>query len=74
MAFTPSLTYKGRPLVRCGNDIYYGSMLPVVIRNRVYPAILGASPGLVRRTIHSTTTAAAMVITETRLTRCRIIF
>ena len=26
MAFTPSLTYKGRPLVRCGNDIYYGSM------------------------------------------------
>lgn len=26
MAFTPKLTYKGRPLVRCGNDIYYGSM------------------------------------------------
>lgn len=26
MAFTPQLTYKGRPLVRCGNDIYYGSM------------------------------------------------
>ena len=26
MAFTPRLTYKGRPLVRCGNDIYYGSM------------------------------------------------
>lgn len=26
MAFTPSLTYKGRPLVRCGNDIYYGSI------------------------------------------------
>ena len=25
MAFTPKLTYKGRPLVRCGNDIYYGS-------------------------------------------------
>ena len=24
MAFTPQLTYKGRPLVRCGNDIYYG--------------------------------------------------
>ncbi|MDD4850587.1 MAG: hypothetical protein PHO10_07795 [Gemmiger sp.] len=24
MAFTPKLTYKGRPLVRCGNDIYYG--------------------------------------------------
>ena len=26
MAFTPQLTYKGRPLVRCGNDIYYGKM------------------------------------------------
>lgn len=26
MAFTPKLTYKGRPLVRCGNDIYYGDM------------------------------------------------
>ena len=26
MAFSPKLTYKGRPLVRCGNDIYYGSM------------------------------------------------
>lgn len=26
MAFTPKLTYKGRPLVRCGSDIYYGSM------------------------------------------------
>ena len=26
MAYTPKLTYKGRPLVRCGNDIYYGSM------------------------------------------------
>ena len=26
MAFTPQLTYKGRPLVRCGNDIYYGNM------------------------------------------------
>ena len=26
MAFTPLLTYKGRPLVRCGNDIYYGNM------------------------------------------------
>ena len=26
MAYKPKLTYKGRPLVRCGNDIYYGSM------------------------------------------------
>ena len=26
MAYTPKLTYKGRPLVRCGNEIYYGSL------------------------------------------------
>ncbi len=26
MAFTPELTYKGRPLVRCRNEVYYGSM------------------------------------------------
>ena len=26
MAFSPKLTYKGRPRVRCGNDIYFGSM------------------------------------------------
>ncbi len=26
MAFTPKLTYKGRPLVRCDKDIYYGSL------------------------------------------------
>ena len=26
MAFTPKLKYKGRPLVRCGNDIYYGDL------------------------------------------------
>lgn len=26
MPYTPKLSYKGRPLVRCGNDIYYGSM------------------------------------------------
>ena len=32
MAFTPKLTYKGRPLVRCKNDIYYGSLAdPFVI-------------------------------------------
>ena len=32
MAFTPKLTYKGRPLVRCKNDIYYGNLSdPVVI-------------------------------------------
>lgn len=26
MAFTPKLLYKGHPLVRCKNDIYYGSL------------------------------------------------
>lgn len=26
MEYTPKLTYKGKPLVRCGNEIYYGSM------------------------------------------------
>ncbi len=26
MAFTPKLMYKGRPLVRCKNEIYYGSL------------------------------------------------
>ena len=26
MSFAPKLTYKNRPLVRCGNEIYYGSM------------------------------------------------
>ena len=32
MAFTPKLTYKGKPLVRCNNEIYYGSLAdPFVI-------------------------------------------
>ena len=26
MPFKPQLTYKGRPLVRCKNDIYYGNL------------------------------------------------
>lgn len=26
MAFTPKLMYKGRPLVRSKNDIYYGNL------------------------------------------------
>ena len=26
MEYTPKLTYKGKPLVRCGNEIYYGNM------------------------------------------------
>ena len=36
MAFTPKLMYKGRPLVRCGNEIYYGSMAdPYVVSMQV---------------------------------------
>jgi hypothetical protein len=36
MAFTPKLTYKGRPLVRCNSDIYYGNLSdPYVIYMRV---------------------------------------
>ena len=32
MAFTPKLTYKGKPLVRCGREIYYGDLAdPFVI-------------------------------------------
>ncbi|MEF9969629.1 MAG: hypothetical protein RR867_02775 [Ruthenibacterium sp.] len=32
MAFTPTLMYKGRPLVRSKNDIYYGNLAdPYVI-------------------------------------------
>ena len=26
MAFTPKLTYKGKPLVRKDNELYYGNM------------------------------------------------
>lgn len=26
MAFTPKITYKGKPLVRCGRELYYGSL------------------------------------------------
>lgn len=26
MAYTPKITYKGRPLVRCGRELYYGNL------------------------------------------------
>lgn len=39
MAYTPKLTYKGRPLVRSGNEIYYGSMAEPCI---VYMQILNS--------------------------------
>ena len=38
MAYTPKLTYKGRPLVRCGNDIYYGSMSEDVVSSIELPS------------------------------------
>ena len=41
MAYTPKLTYKGRPLVRCGNDLYYGSMKDPYV---VYLHILTTKP------------------------------
>ena len=31
MAFTPKLTYKGKPLVRCKNDIYYGNLADLYV-------------------------------------------
>jgi hypothetical protein len=37
MAFTPKLTFKGRPLVRCGKDIYYGTLQDLYV---VYLQIL----------------------------------
>lgn len=40
MPFTPTLTYKGRPLVRCNNDIYYGSLAdPYVIFMQVLTTV-----------------------------------
>lgn len=39
MAFTPKLKYKGRPLVRCKNDIYYGDLAePYVVFMQVLTA------------------------------------
>ena len=29
MAFTPKLTYKGKPLVRKDNELYYGRMTEI---------------------------------------------
>ena len=36
MAFTPKLTYKGKPLVRKDNELYYGRMTdPYVLRMQI---------------------------------------
>ena len=31
MPFTPKLTYKGKPLVRKDNELYYGCMLLILL-------------------------------------------
>ena len=41
MAFEPKLTYKGRPLLRNKNEMYYGSMADPYI---VYLQILSTRP------------------------------
>ena len=36
MAYTPKLTYKGKPLVRKDNELYYGRMTdPYVLRMQI---------------------------------------
>lgn len=36
MPFTPKLTYKGKPLVRKDNELYYGRMTdPYVLRMQI---------------------------------------
>ena len=36
MAYTPKLTYKGKPLVRKDNELYYGRMTdPYVLRKQI---------------------------------------
>ena len=49
MAYTPKLTYKGRPLVRCGNDIYYGSMSDPYV---VYLQVLSTTKENVADKVH----------------------
>ena len=41
MAFTPKLTYKGKPLVRKDNELYYGSMTDPYV---LYLQILTTTP------------------------------
>ena len=45
MAFTPKLTYKGKPLVRKDNELYYGSMTdPYVLHHQIQPTTPVGSP------------------------------
>ena len=41
MAYTPKLTYKGKPLVRKDNELYYGSMTDPYV---LYLQILTTTP------------------------------
>ena len=44
MPFTPKLTYKGKPLVRKDNELYYGRMTdPYVLRMQILLSLIHIS-------------------------------
>ena len=44
MAFTPKLTYKGKPLVRKDNELYYGRMTdPYVLYLQILTTLIKLS-------------------------------
>ena len=50
MAFTPKLTYKGKPLVRKDNELYYGNMTdPYVLYLQITTTSLWATSRLQTR-------------------------
>ena len=50
MAFTPKLTYKGKPLVRKDNELYYGNMTdPYVLYLQIMTPSLWATSRLQTR-------------------------
>lgn len=61
MAFTPKLTYKGKPLVRKDNELYYGRMTdPYVLHIEVLSSTTVAGQQVadkVRMTLLSTDTS-----------------
>ncbi len=55
MAFTPKLMFKGRPLVRCKNDIYYGNPQdPFVIFMQVLTTVKSDTGADVADRVHIT--------------------
>lgn len=44
MAETKFLTYKGKPLVRCGNKIYYGNMADGYVCEMTIKSLTGDGP------------------------------